>query len=70
MMTPAEIDMYPARCSATTATRRRWKRRPDGSPPDSFDRLIAALQPKPAAQPKTARPVNADGCADDLALTR
>ena len=57
MMTPAEIDMYSREMQRDHRNEATMEAQARRLAPGLFDRLLAALQPKPVAKPKVTRPV-------------
>ena len=57
MMTPAEIDMYSREIQRDHRNEAALEAQARRLAPGLFDRLLAALQPKPVAKPQAARPI-------------
>ena len=59
MMTPAEMDMYSREMQRDHRNEAAMEAQARRLAPGLFDRLLAALQPRPAAKPKATRPITA-----------
>jgi hypothetical protein len=57
MMTPAEIDMYAREVQRDRRNEAAMEAQARHLAPGPFDRLLAALRPRPAAKSQAARPV-------------